>query len=292
MRKTIAALMFALVSAAAWALPTVQDVEAQVQQGHYAQAETMMREVVDAKPGSARAHYIYAEILAHNANFAKASEEAATAQRLDPKIGFTDPDKFRSFQQTLQRELNPPARARTTSVVPTYAPAPVQESRSGGIPGWVWGLGLVVLAIVLWRGFSNSRAQSMGGPGAMGGGNPYPVNGPVGGPPGYGPGGGYGPVMQQGGGGSGLLGTGLAVAGGVAGGMLIDEMLHRRSDGGGGFIGGANAADSSSFTSPDPAATELENRQVDFGNGGDSWDSGGGSFDGGGGDSGGGGGWD
>ena len=49
-------------------------------QGGYSQAEGMMREVVDAKPGSAKAHYIYAEILAHSGSFSKAAEEAGNAR--------------------------------------------------------------------------------------------------------------------------------------------------------------------------------------------------------------------
>jgi|GEM_PF-3188348 len=44
----------------------------------------MMSEVVAAKPDSAKAHYIYAEMLAHNRNFTKASKEAARARQLDP----------------------------------------------------------------------------------------------------------------------------------------------------------------------------------------------------------------
>ena len=65
MKKLIACIALAGLSALAWALPTQQQVEAQVRQGNYAQAESMMREVVAAKPDNARAHYVYAEILAH-----------------------------------------------------------------------------------------------------------------------------------------------------------------------------------------------------------------------------------
>ena len=44
----------------------------------------MMSEVVAAKPDSAKAHYISAEVPAHNRNFTKASKEAARARKLDP----------------------------------------------------------------------------------------------------------------------------------------------------------------------------------------------------------------
>ena len=104
MKKAIVSLALALVAAVAFALPTTQDVEAQVRQGNYSQAEAMMNEVVTARPGSARAHYVYAEILAHNRNFAKAADEAQKARQIDPALSFTDPAKFRAFEQLLARE--------------------------------------------------------------------------------------------------------------------------------------------------------------------------------------------
>ena len=294
MKKSIAGFALVLFTSLAWALPTVQQVEAEVKQGRFTQAETMMAEVVAAKPQSAKAHYLYAELLAHNANFTKASEQAALAKSLDPKIGFTDPARFEAFQKTLQRELDPVPRERTTSVP---APARVAAERvaqappaSSGIPGWVWFGGLMLIGMALWTGLRRSRAALT------------PGLAPAGGAPGFGPGSGmnqgaypgqpYGPgaYPPQQRSGSGLLGTGLAVAGGVAGGMLIDEMLHRRNDGGassGNQIGGFDP-NSYQPSSADQAASELESRPIDFGSGGD-WDSGGGSSDSG--DSGGGG-WD
>ena len=287
MKKSIVGLALVLFASLAWALPTVQQVEAETKQGHYAQAESMMAEVVAAKPDSAKAHYFYAELLAHNANFSKAAEETARAKLLDPKIGFADPAKFRAFEQTLQREQNPVPAARTNAARPaaSFNPAPAAvpvetATRSGGIPGWVWLGGLAVLAIVLWRGFSRSRAQPAPAGFATAGG---PANDGPGGmnqAPGYGPGA-YGPgaYPQPARPGGGMLGTGLAVGAGVAGGMLIDEMLHRRNEGGnlGGGSNNIGGFDPEGYrpSSADQAATELENRPIDFGNGGD-WDSGGG----------------
>jgi hypothetical protein len=39
MKKSIGALACAVLSAAAWALPTTQEVETAIQQGHYGEAE-------------------------------------------------------------------------------------------------------------------------------------------------------------------------------------------------------------------------------------------------------------
>jgi hypothetical protein len=285
MKKTIVSVWLFLACAAAWALPTVQQVEAEVQQGHYSQAESMMREVVDAKPTSAKGHYIYAEILAHNGSFAKAAEEAAKAKSLDPAIKFTQPDKFQAFETLLEREQRPAPRVgESNSVSSAAVQVAPSASQAGGIPSWVWGAALALAAYFLWRGFSRSRAtQATGGapsfagsaqayaPGAPGtGGVPAPYAGT--------------PTASPMSSSSGLLGTGLAVAGGVAAGMLVDEMLHRHqgTTGTDQFSGLQRGVIDAPPT--DNAAKELENRNVDFGNGAD-WDSGGNAADSGGGGS-------
>lgn len=110
MKNLFAAVAFSLASVAALALPTTQEVAAAVRQGHYAQAETMMAEVVQADPDSARAHYVYAEILTLNANFPKARAEAARARQLDPAVKFTTPEQFQAVEQLLHSEQIPKAR--------------------------------------------------------------------------------------------------------------------------------------------------------------------------------------
>jgi hypothetical protein len=290
MKKTVVSVWLFLACAVAWALPSVQQVQAEVQQGHYVQAESMMREVVDAKPGSAKGHYIYAEILAHNGSFAKAAEEAGKARQLDPELKFTQPEKFRAFESLLDREQKPAQRTQSSDLSFPAAAAPVAPapSRSAGVPAWMWGAGLALVAYLLWRGFSRSRASQAPrvAPGFAGAGG-APTN--AFGTPGMGGAGvpmsGMAPASSPS---SGLLGTGLAVAGGVAAGMLVDEMLHRHQGAGTDQLSGLQRG---VLDSPpiDNAANELENRSVDFGNGAD-WDSGGGADLGGGGSDGGG--WD
>ena len=287
MKKTLVSVWLFLACAVAWALPTVQQVQAEVQQGHYAQAESMMREVVDAKPGSAKGHYIYAEILAHNGSFAKAAEEAGKAKQLDPELKFTQPEKFQAFEKLLEREQKTAQRTQTSnSVFPAAAAVAPEANRAGGIPGWAWGAALALVAYLLWRGFSRSRASqapSMA-PGFAGTAQTNVPGVPGTGSPGA-PYSGVSPASPS----SGLLGTGLAVAGGVAAGMLVDEMLHRHQGTGTDQL---SSLQRGVFDAPptDNAANELENRNVDFGNGAD-WDSGGSAADLGGGGSDGGG-WD
>lgn len=273
-------LLAALWLGTAQALPKIDEVQAAVQRGDYAGAEKMVREVVAAKPDSARAHYVLAEILAHERQFTEAAEHSQRARALDPAIKFADPAKFSAFEQLLQREQAGAAKATAPAVVgaaPPLRAAPVE--RSGGVPVWLLVVGVVVFIWLVTRWMRNRTAvQSQP---AMAGsyGGCAPGYGA-----GYGPG--YGPAPAPGG--SCMLGVGLAAAGGVAAGMLAEKMLHEghderslpRDTGGasglvpGSFDGGGNGA-----------ADELASRDVDFGRG-DGWgggDAGGGDICGGGG---------
>jgi hypothetical protein len=292
-----AACAAALWSATAMALPSVDDVSAAARSGDYPKAESMMREVVAAKPTSAKAHYVLAEILSKEHKFDDAAAEAHKAREIDPDLKFAgkDPEKFRTFERELQREqtgANTPVQAAPARVVPApavpqaQAPAPAPASSGGGIPGWVWVVGLAVVAFMIFRAVTrralanNMAAAGYGNAGGYGmaPGQPQPGYGP-----GYSPGYGQSP-------GSGLLRTGLAAAGGVAGGMLLEKMLEdrRHDDNTGGNYGGGNYGGGGSFSDADQAVRDLDNRPIDFGSGGNDWggDAGGG-FDGGGGDSGG-----
>jgi len=289
---------FALASTLALALPSVQQVEAEVAQGRYSQAEGMMAEVVAAKPGSARAHYIYAEILAHNELISRASEQARLAKTIDPSLAFAgSADKFRSFEQALERAQAGPTARSSRSAAPAENALPplttparstaTAPAAASGVPSWLWGVGFAVVAVLLWRAISRRPAASATGamapaamtPGAMAANSPY---GPGAMPPGT-------MAPSRGGG---LLGAGLAGAGGFAAGMMVDRMMHPD--------GGSRSADHLAGLGPDDAvrfddpASDLASRNVDFGNGGNDWggDAGGSSDAGGGGDGGGGGGWD
>ena len=276
----VAACAAALWSAAAFALPSSNDVQAAVKSGDYPKAETMMQEVVAAKPQSAKAHYLYAEILAHDAKFTDAAAQARRARELDPALSFTtDPEKFKSFERLLEREQAGPAVAPQSPAPATrvnMAPAVPREAPGSGVPGWVWVGGFAILAFVIFRAVSRrAMANNMASAGVANQGGGYGMN-PGMQQPGYGPG--YGPAPGAGGG---LLRTGLAAAGGVAGGMLLERMLegnrHDENYGNAGSQGGAFDNGSSQ------AASELENRPMDFGSGGNDWggDAGGGSSSGG-----------
>lgn len=280
-------LLASLWLGTAQALPNVDEVQAAAQRGDYAGAEKMMREVVAAKPDSARAHYVLAEILAHQRQFSEASEHARRARSLDPAIKFTDAAKFSAFEQLLQREQAATSKALTpAAVAPAPPPRAVPAEPSGsGVPVWLLVVGVVVFIGVAVR-WMQRRAAAQAQPALAGG---YGAGGGMGGGMG-GYGAGYGPGMPQApsSGGPGMLGVGLGVAGGVAAGMLAERLLHggqdersiprdRDAGGAGGLIPGSFGNDT------DSASSELTRRDIDFGSG-DGWDGGGGDAGGGGGD--------
>lgn len=269
-RQLMVAAALGVFVLSASALPSLEAVKTEVQKGNYAQAQTMMEEVVAAKPSSARAHYIYAEILAHNKRFDEAARQATTAGTLDPAIGFTEPAKFKAFEALLereQREAKAPAHAAVgaPAVVARAAPAPEPSS---GIPSWVWIAGLLAFGALAW---SKLRRQTPVAPMGM----PMAMGGAPAGYPGAGGGYGYGPgaMPQQG---SGLLGVGLAAAGGVAAGMLAEKLM---SGGSHESMAAAPAAVNQNGLVPgmfddagaqSSAAYELQQEPVDFGSG-DDW---------------------
>lgn len=260
------ALMSALWLGSAQALPNVDEVQAATQRGDYAGAEKMMREVVAAKPDSARAHYVLAEILAHERKFGEARDHASRARVLDPAVKFTDPAKFAAFEQLLQRQQGSTATQVPAAVSPAAPPvrtAPAERSEGGGVPVWLLIGGVMVFIVLAMRWMRNRTA--------------VPAQPTYAGTYGAAPGGyGVGAVPPTAGsGGPGLMGVGLAAAGGVAAGMLAERLLHgdhderslpRDSGGSGGLVPGSFGGDAGS------AADELTQRGIDFGSG-DGWSS-------------------
>ena len=185
MKRWLISLAFLALGSVAHAVPTVAEVQAEVQKGNFTQAQSMLHDVVIAKPGSAKAHYLYAEILAHNSKFSEAAQQVAEAKRLDPALKFTTPEKFDAFAQLLQREQrNEGQRAnRSTgnsgntgnlgnlgnggagfsSPALTTQAAPRAAEPAPGMPSWVLPVGLAILAVFAWVMFSKRREAAFGG---------------------------------------------------------------------------------------------------------------------------------
>jgi hypothetical protein len=287
MQKLLLSLILLVVASVASAADSPKDVQAMIARGDYSGAEAALRQAVTDHPQSAKAHYVLAEVLAHEGNIGEAQAEANKAAVLDPGTHFTDPAKFQAFQQKLGQALAPASANRSASSPVRYAetrPAGGRESGGG------FGVGGIVLLVVVIGGIAflwsrRRRAADSQFPGY--GSVPPPPASPYGGAP-YGgaPGGypGYAPPPS-----SGVGSTVAAGVGGLAAGMLLDEALrgHNQNEGnnagGWGNVGG-NTGDVQRDPSGD-AYNDLRNDPIDMGNNDSSWDDSssssddGGSFD-------------
>jgi hypothetical protein len=164
--KSVVAGVLVLSATLALALPTPKDIEAAVAAGQYTQAESMLREVLQDKPQSAKAHYELGQVLAHAHRYKEAQTELQKAKDIDPSLKFaTSPEKF----NTVLTKVNDLAAAPTSSVVmePSVSPgthaankaAPESAASGGSSPMtyvWLAIAGLVVLGLWLRRSAANA----------------------------------------------------------------------------------------------------------------------------------------
>ncbi|MGI4860522.1 MAG: tetratricopeptide repeat protein [Janthinobacterium lividum] len=99
---------------AAQSAPSVNDVEAAIARGDLQGAQTMLDQVVAAHPGSARAHYLDAQVLERNHRYGDALTQLNAARNIDPAIGFTDRAKFETVQRRISAEAQEGTRPATS----------------------------------------------------------------------------------------------------------------------------------------------------------------------------------
>ncbi|MDR0478463.1 MAG: tetratricopeptide repeat protein [Burkholderiaceae bacterium] len=273
-RKIVTGLILAasMVAASAWAAsPTVDQVYQAAKAGNYAQAQSMMDEVLREHPDSAKAHFVQAELLAGQGKLAAARGELNTAQRFDPNLSFARP----AAVQALKSRLGAPSGSAQVRQQP--AGSILAGSQRGGIS---WGpiiILVVVVALVLM--FLRSRRPRAFGNGMGSGMMP---GGPAG-PMGYGPGGAAMMPPQAGGGmGSGIMGS-LATGAAVGAGMIAGESLMHKvlGDGSQRQILPANDTSNNDTGNYDMGGNDfgLNDTGSWDGGGSDSWDGGGGGSD-------------
>jgi hypothetical protein len=140
--------------ALAWALPTPQDIEAAVNSGKLAQAESMLREVIKEKPNSAKAHYELGQVLAREARYAEAQTELVRAKEIDPSMKFAQSaDKYNDvFDKVTQQLAASPSKATPQQGAQSASPA--AASSAAPLPmSYVWmGIGaLGLIAFLIYR---------------------------------------------------------------------------------------------------------------------------------------------
>lgn len=288
----LAALSLAVASGLALALPSPKDIESAVNAGQLPQAETLLREVIQAKPGSARAHYELAQVLARQGRRIEAHEELLLAQKLDPSLKFaSSPERFKDLLGKVSGPSGGGASPSATSSVSAStapsahtAPAPMGTQASPAVSppaakaashpapredtGLPWG-GLLLGAgglFLLWRLMRRKAAPRPAAPawGRPGGSGPMGTAQP-GTYAGHYPNGPSAPA-----GGSGMGGAVLGGLAGLAAGYGLAKVLEGNE---------AHAQTPSSASAhPDFGSGHLPG-QPDYGafdgGSGDSWDSGG-----------------
>lgn len=213
--------------------PSLHQVYQAAQSGNLSQAQSMMHEVLQAHPGSGKAHYVEAELLAKQGQFDKATAELATAERLAPGLPFAKPEAV----QNLKGLLGSTNKARTTSAM---APVQSMASPAAGGASFPWGLVAGGFGLIAFIVLATRLMASRGGLAPSGGyipaGAPQPAGAGTG--YGYGPGAapygapGYGPVGPvEPGLGSRMMG-GLATGAALGAGVVAGEaLMHRFIDG-------------------------------------------------------------
>ncbi|SMG06290.1 tetratricopeptide repeat protein [Paraburkholderia susongensis] len=162
-----------LVSAAAFAVPTVQQIESAMSQGNWQQADAGLTEVLQAHPNNARAHYLYAQVLDREGRYPEALEQVQQAKTLDPQIRFTDPGRFAQTEARLRRDAqsaggnvtrhaaNPFAQQNAPAVQQQSAMISQAQQRHGpGVGMWIGIIVLLVgIALVLRWTLRRARTQ-------------------------------------------------------------------------------------------------------------------------------------
>ena len=265
------------------ALPTPKDIEASVQAGQFDRAESQLREVIKARPTSAKAHYELGQVLARQGRYIEAEQSLNEARKLEPSLKFAS--SAQQFNDLLAKvTAKTAAPAKTPAVVAQVAPVtPMATLPSRPEPSAPWGLILLgaagVALVVVWvrrsgaakaapvagyptapvpesRGFG--QAYTPGAPQA----SPYPQNNAAGYPSG-----------AMGGGGSTVRG---AVVGGIAG-LAAGYALSKAMEGPQGHDGatqhGASGLQDDGYRAINSAPSQPDLGAFDSGSGGDSWDN-------------------
>lgn len=265
--------------------PTLKQVYAEAQAGRLEQAQVMMQQVLVAHPGSAKAHFVQAELAARQGKMSHAREALATAEKLAPGLPFAKPEAVQALRTQLAARSSAPANnAPTSRALATAAPA-AYSSPAAPASSFPWGLalalggGAIALAIFFMRkkptpefmpqtAYPNSAAMQGGlnGPQGFGMGNNMGGGAMA---PGYGQAG-YGqpPGMGLGGKVMGGLATGLAVGAGVMAAQAIGKSLM-------GNDASAHRPDSAANNGYEPVAGNNDLGGQNFGvNDSGSWDDG------------------
>lgn len=167
-----------LLAAAVWcAAPlalaqdaTLKQVQQAAESGKFIDAQAMLDKVLRAHPNSGKVHFIAAELLARQGQFAMAGVELANAERLAPGLPFARPEALQTLRALV---AGTPPLPVTFALAPVAAPdlsyerqVPLAAPAGGAIPSGmlplllpVGGLAFAVFAFLRHRAGRRVAAQ-------------------------------------------------------------------------------------------------------------------------------------
>ena len=263
--------ILAFTTCLALALPSPKDIEAEMQAGNLAKAESMLREVIAEKPQSAKAHYELGQVLARQERSAQAHQELVKAKDIDPTLKFaSSPEKFNAvFDKVSQLQNKTPTAQQSVATVQAQSPAPAQSEGINMNYVLIGIAGLVGLALIIRlarpkppvANYAPTYPQTNPNGSAVaqrGFGQQYAPGAPQQQP--------YGPA-PAGGMGSGIGGAVIGGLAGVAAGYALSKAME--GDHGAGNANAAPAQSGGYVPFDTPAQPDLGS--FDSGSGGDSW---------------------
>ncbi|QTD91098.1 tetratricopeptide repeat protein [Burkholderia anthina] len=166
MKKSLAALGFSLMllSSAAFAVPSLQQVEQSIAQRDWQNADTQLSQVIDAHPNNAHARYLYAQVLDREGRASDALTQLQRAKSLDPQLRFTDASHFAQTESRIRADAartvgKAPTATQSGSLQSSLAPAAPVAKHGPSTGMWI-GLALLIAIVALVLRWTLRRARS------------------------------------------------------------------------------------------------------------------------------------
>ncbi|WP_027793756.1 tetratricopeptide repeat protein [Paraburkholderia acidipaludis] len=166
MKKYLVAALasLALVSGAAFAVPSAQQIDSAISQGDWQRADAGLVEVLQAHPNNARAHYLYAQVLDREGRYADALAQVEQAKSLDPQLRFTTPQHSAQVEAKIRADASRASNVTTSRADNAFAQqaqavAPAPQRHGPGMGAWI-GIAIVLVGIALVLRWTLRRAKS------------------------------------------------------------------------------------------------------------------------------------
>ena len=184
---TVPALVLAQVDSAANRAhePSIDDIYRAAESGKTAEADSMIATVLAAHPGSAKAHFVHAELLAKEGKLGAAKTAYAKAEALAPGLPFAKPGAVASLLERIggSASASRPSPAKATELQSAESPGLGMPAKTGIV------VLLVAAGFFLFKRISGARPPASGAAGAPVSAQAGYPNAPYsGGPGGYAPG--------------------------------------------------------------------------------------------------------